>query len=385
MIDAGLIRDALSLLDVAELFASGGRSPSVVLITVAACFLAFVLLRVIPITLPRGESVKVDAYALILSLLSLRPIQALVVGILATILINAASSESHDSRWNLPREMLQVALSILLAAISLEILNLDTRGELGVLSAGAVCLLAAVVVDVALEPFLSPIGWGAFRNRNLIVRELILSGMGVVHVSVATAAVSVSETLGVLGILLALVVVAALQESVALYFKARRTYWQTVAALARAAEMALPHARGASQALADFVVEVGRHLRLPRHQLEQLDFAARLKDVGRLSGSADDDSAPSVLERSAQIVRGIGMLEQAGRVIEASIPGKRFDDEETMRLGEIIRASSRYLAAVSSSPGAVPSEEMLAGCSRDIREAVLTVGFSRFGRFAKNV
>ncbi len=326
---------------------------------------------------------KVDAYALILSLASLRPMQALVVATLATILMGAVSGESQHFRRDLPRDLLQVTLSILVALITLEMLSLSVAGEFGVLSAGAIYLVAAVVVDAMLETLVNPLGRSA--SRNLMTRELVLGGMGVVHVSVATAAVSVSETLGALGSVLALAVVAALQESVALYFKTRRTYWQTVAALARAAEMAWPDASGVSQALADFAVDVGRHLRLSRHQLEQLDFAARLREVGRLSGSADDNLPESVLERSARIVRGIAILEQAGRVIEASIPGSTSEDEEIMRLGEIIRASGRYLSAISDAPGVPPSEVLFADFSREVGQAVLKVGSLRFEQLAKNM
>lgn len=371
VIDLSSVPHVLGSFNVAELLATADRPPSLTLAVATVCLFAFVMLRTIPVTLPRGESVRIDVYALILSLSSLRPIQALTIAILATILTDAASSDFRRPQ-RLFRDVFQVFLSVVLSVMAIEMIGLGADGEVGVLSAGATCLVAVIAVDTVLEALVGQLTRSTFRS--LMMRELILGGMGVVHVSVATAAVTVFQTLGVLGSLLALAVVVALQESVALYFKARRTYWQTVAALARAAEMAWPGASGVSRALADFSVEVGRSLGLPRRQLEQLDFAARLREVGRLSESGDEELTESVLERSARIVRGITMLEPAGRVIEASIPGARVEDREIMRLGEILRASSRYLNALSSSADAHQPELLLSDCSAEVREAVLRVG-----------
>src|SRR5690606_31580593 len=71
-----------------------------------------------------------------------------------------------------------------------------------------------------------------------------------------------------------------------LYVDARNQYLDTIRSLAAALEARDPYTFGHAERVARMAVEVGRQLRLPRADLEALEVAALLHDVGKI-GIAD--------------------------------------------------------------------------------------------------
>jgi len=62
----------------------------------------------------------------------------------------------------------------------------------------------------------------------------------------------------------------------------RRSYWETVSALARAIEAKDPHTLGHSERVTDYVLQFGRALDLSPDMMETLRFAATLHDIGKI-------------------------------------------------------------------------------------------------------
>ena len=74
----------------------------------------------------------------------------------------------------------------------------------------------------------------------------------------------------------------------------RRSYWETVSALARAIEAKDPYTMGHSERVTDYALRLGRAAGLDAEAMETLRFAATLHDIGRIGVSADPTDLPPV-------------------------------------------------------------------------------------------
>jgi HD-GYP domain-containing protein (c-di-GMP phosphodiesterase class II) len=95
----------------------------------------------------------------------------------------------------------------------------------------------------------------------------------------------------------------------------RRSYWETVNALARAIEAKDPHTLGHSERVTDYALQLGRALELSQDEMETLRFAATLHDVGKIGLSDTSltrvgraDASQDVLVRMHPLI-GISILQ----------------------------------------------------------------------------
>ncbi len=82
----------------------------------------------------------------------------------------------------------------------------------------------------------------------------------------------------------------------------RRSYWETVSALARAIEAKDPHTLGHSERVTDYALQLGRSLDLTAEQLETLRFAATLHDVGKIGLTEASLSRSGHLDMTDEVV-----------------------------------------------------------------------------------
>ena len=67
-----------------------------------------------------------------------------------------------------------------------------------------------------------------------------------------------------------------------LYLELKRTYFQTVEALVYAVELKDPYTRGHSRRVADYSIRIGEELGFSKKELEDLELAALLHDIGKI-------------------------------------------------------------------------------------------------------
>jgi len=112
----------------------------------------------------------------------------------------------------------------------------------------------------------------------------------------------------------------------------RRSYWETVSALARAIEAKDPYTMGHSERVTDYALQLGRALGLSPEQMETLRFAATLHDIGKigltdesLARSTHLDMSDEILVRMHPLI-GISIL-QPVEFLAPALPPVRYHHE----------------------------------------------------------
>lgn len=112
----------------------------------------------------------------------------------------------------------------------------------------------------------------------------------------------------------------------------RRSYWETVSALARAIEARDPFTLGHSERVTDYALQLGAGAGLSPEGLETLRFAATLHDIGKIGVGDEAISPRGHLDVSGEIVMrmhpliGISIL-QPVEFLASALPAVRYHHE----------------------------------------------------------
>lgn len=112
----------------------------------------------------------------------------------------------------------------------------------------------------------------------------------------------------------------------------RRSYWETVNALARAIEAKDPYTLGHSERVTDYALQLGRALELDSEALEVLRFAATLHDIGKIGLTDESLARGGHLDMTDEIglrmhpLIGISIL-QPVEFLAPAIPAVRYHHE----------------------------------------------------------
>lgn len=150
-------------------------------------------------------------------------------------------------------------------------------------------------------------------RRNLPLGTTFISlihlagGLALGQVCLGVAIAVLSTSTGYMGLFLLMGLVLVLRQSFVLYLRIRSAYRDTIAALARAAEMQDPDDQGHSERVALIAVATARELGLRGRRLEQVNYAALLHDVGKI-GLAHRAPPWRHAVRGAEIVGSVSFL-----------------------------------------------------------------------------
>lgn len=230
-----------------------------------------------------------------------------------------------------------------------------------------VTLAAATIRAMVVSWWLA---WAEQRAFTVVLQDE-LATFGMVSLATATTAVTIVLSRDALGLWapvffslpLALTFAAARR-----YAQARETYRETIVALARLTDIAGYTTANHAWRVADLSVALARERGLPQREIDTIEYAALLHDLGQVGldepipGGATVLAAPRDQERLArdavEIVRYSGLMVDATRVVALQATPFRLmqEDNERIPLGSrIIKLANALddLSGGSREPGAI--------------------------------
>jgi putative nucleotidyltransferase with HDIG domain len=180
-----------------------------------------------------------------------------------------------------------------------------------------------------------------------------LRSTGALHLSVLSVGALLALAypfLGYWAFPLFLAPLAATQFAFRQFASIRKTYLQTIRALSKVPEMAGYTEPGHSRRVAELSVDIARELGASDAEVSEIEYAALLHDIGRVSipdpTTASDSSRTQLAIVGATIVRETGHFPNVAEMIEHQHDAYRRRGEETNRkltLGsKIIKVASSY-------------------------------------------
>lgn len=309
----------------------------------AAMFiLAFLVARLVRTRLPQGDELRVDTMvgltALVVMPVELALGAVAVSGVLETVL---ERTQNHGrgvlaGLLDTPRRMVVLAI---LSPFQLLMPRIEgSELVLALLLLVGVCYMALDIVTVALQLRMMPHGFGPSGVLS-IFRPLVSVYM--VHIAMAAVAARVQPMLGPWAFAIAVLLTLILQNGFNLYLRIRRAYTETIGVLAQAAELDRPEDSGHARRVADLSVAVGRRIGLSSRQLEHIDYAALLHDVGRIGYDGEPSDAGHAL-RGAEIVASVPFLEPVAPLIARHHDPETADGEPLPTGAAIVGVCSDY-------------------------------------------
>lgn len=286
------------------------------IILLASCI---ILSEFIDVSLPQGESISVSSAFVIFSLLIFKLPQVLVIAGLG-MLIAALIKQKH---FNLAGILLPVA-KISLQAVTAASVYFWLGGRVG--SGGWGDLRILPLTGILISYFLSKLILNQlFASRKSMVPFIPgLIGtarlLGPTYVALACTGilmVLIYRVMNFWGIFLFFLPLLVTRHSFKLYVDIKRTYQNTISALASAIETQNPRRKGHARRVARYAIDIARELGLRGEQLELVGYSALLHDIGKLGreeGELDafleDDQIGFTNGDVVHAVKGAEILEQ---------------------------------------------------------------------------
>lgn len=147
----------------------------------------------------------------------------------------------------------------------------------------AICALTYCIVNTSL--FVIVVSFAQNVRIKTIwrtgIKEVVLSYLAEAPLGFLMAIIYVQ--VGISGILLFFLPLLLARRSFELYSKMRKMYLETIRALAAAIDAKDPYTKGHSERVAQMAVALARELDLPEREVDDLEYAALLHDIGKIS------------------------------------------------------------------------------------------------------
>jgi len=310
--------------------ANGYRPSNLVLFAMATVVVT--LGELLEVDLPGGRSTPVSSAVVFALFVLMPPIEVTAVAILAFavgLIVRTRDADRvallRSTSRRLAAILLSLAFYVWLAAVLPPFGNID-KGDLlartlAMVIAGSLKLLAdtgasALFISHAQRIPAFPIWMGQLSNR------LAIHGA---FLSVAALMALAYEVLGASAFVLFLLPLLAARRAFRRYASIHTTYVQTIRALSKVPEMAGYAPDGHSVRVAETAVAIARNRGLSDNQVQDIEFAALLHDVGRLSFEDPEEAPESAVGTrtgrrlalsSARIVGRTRYLERVAQIVQ---------------------------------------------------------------------
>ncbi|MHB8706257.1 MAG: HD-GYP domain-containing protein [Coriobacteriia bacterium] len=284
---------------------------------------SFVLLHMLELRLPRGDVLRIDALAVVSSVILGNPFIASMSMLFAVAVSVYVSWQTGIPRkWDVALEdgARRAILVGICTGVALSV------GESQALPPGYAQALPALlggflymVFDITLYAIGRALGERLHLVTGIVQTARVLGFIYVGQVCLGGAVVLVYPELGLWGVLPLSLLGLILTNSFELYLRVRRAYQDMIKMLAGVAELAWPRMQGHAQGVAEIAVQVGRRRGLNGHWLEVLNYAALLHDVGLMEAYPEDalsaEEVPTHAEVGAQIAANVPFLRDVSGII----------------------------------------------------------------------
>ncbi len=163
--------------------------------------------------------------------------------------------------------------------------------------------------------------WAA-NFRWLLPYELALIPFGMLMIFIY-------QYLGLVGLLLFMIPLLMMRRSYSLNIDLKKTYKETVQAFVRTIEAHDPYTSGHSIRVADYSKQLAKKIRMPYHEIERLEIAAYLHDIGKIANyfsekilnngdKLNDDMEKKKaihLYQGDRLISGISFLKEVGEIV----------------------------------------------------------------------
>lgn len=313
-------------------------SPALDVPGVALFGLASALVCCVGAALPGGDVADGDEAIMVAALLVLEPAEAALAataGGIVSLVLHESGPLSGLMRM-LRRPLLVVALIALRHAMPVSF-----NHEPGVLLPMAVLGLLYALGDVVFMAAILAPRRGQSPAR-LAVSILVIAGsMYLAQVSIGLVTAGLYPVLGGTVVVVMTTLVLIMRHSFNSYMRIRTAYRKVIEVLAAASERLIPHKRGHAERVALLALKMGKALGVRGKNLDTLNYAALLHDIGDVDTTSQHVPQRGFWNRSAQIVSTIPFLQAAAPIIElVHNPSGSPLGEASQTSAEIIRLAS---------------------------------------------
>jgi putative nucleotidyltransferase with HDIG domain len=274
---------------------------------------------------------------------------------LAGALIALAVRKARGKELKLGSIGVQTITVVLASVVYVSLARLDEFDAFGPANISYVGIVGVFLVTIAADALIPSIATAATEKLPVVPllqgRLRSSAALQVASVSVGALLALAHPTLGTWAFPLFLVPLVATQFSFRQFASIRKTYLQTIRALAKVPEMAGYTEPGHSARVAEISVEIANELGIEQGKVEEIQYAALLHDIGRVS-LPDPETANDSTYRLELAVVGAAIVEQTGYLPGvASIirqqhePYRRRGEDQNRNLdigAKIIKVASTY-------------------------------------------
>lgn len=324
----------------------------------AVIFFAILLIgsEFLDVTLPQGSHVSVSS-AFIIAMLSIMPFQPALATTGFGLLIATLLRERHVPWEEMFFSPAKNVVSLISAYAAYSIFK-SIPAAYASWSSNIGGLVLAAIVFYAIDTLQDQLNlsYGTWR---FLLRSYVSSWRlaGTTYAALACSGLLIAVTysqIGYWGILLLCLPLFVIRYSFRLYINIKRTYQNTIEALASAIETQDPRRRGHAKRVAEYSIAIARELGIYGDELELIGYGALLHDIGKIgleeneyeiAGTRfpDDDQHSKI---GAEIVENIHYLPGVSKIV-AGHHKKHLQMEEESK-GKTLSLSSRIVGVASA-------------------------------------